>query len=99
MSSRIWSNLAGVAALLLGVLATLMVVVFLLACAPNSSPEQWVSIRRLMIAAGVVGGVSAVGAIGLLLAARPWAATIVALVPVGIVIVLCVVATVCSAMS
>ena len=44
-------------AIIVNILTTICSVGFLMACAPNSTPEQWLFLKRLMIGSGVIGGV------------------------------------------
>ena len=69
----------GVAA---GVVATLMMLVMLLASMPNGSPQQLASIRNWMIATGVIGVACAIAAIVLMSTGRPWWGAGVGAVPV-----------------
>lgn len=73
-----------------GIVATVMLLSLLLASAPNSSPQQLRTIRRLMWLSGVGGLLCAVAGTWLLLAGRPWWGAAVGAVPVAATLTLLV---------
>ena len=61
-----------IAALVAGVFGWLMLLVFCMACAPNSSPEQLHMIKMWMLAIAVAGLLTLAGGIWLTAAGKPW---------------------------
>lgn len=70
----------------IGALGTLMALVMLLAGGANSTPAQLTSIKRWMLAWGVIGVASLVGCVWLLQARRPMTAAGVGVFPMLAVI-------------
>jgi hypothetical protein len=73
---------------LAGAGASLMMVVLLLASAPNSKPEQWMQIKMLMLAVAIMGFLGLVGAVWAMCVDRPWLASAAGIMPAGVVIVM-----------
>ncbi len=74
--------------ILAGVGATLLMVVLLLAGAPNSKPEQWMQIKMLMLGMGLVGIIGLVGAIWAMVAGRRWLAAGIGITPAAAAIIM-----------
>ncbi len=75
---------------LAGMFVSLIMVVMLLASAPNSSPEQWAQIRNWLIAVIVAAVAGLAGAVWLLIVKKPWYAIGMG----GFPVLFCIVATV-----
>ncbi|MBU6413197.1 MAG: hypothetical protein KGS45_06965 [Planctomycetes bacterium] len=60
---------------LAGLGASLLMTILLFASAPNSSAEQWATIRNWLIAIALAALVGLVGSIWLLIVKKPWHAT------------------------
>ena len=74
-----------------GALATLMMLVMLMASGANSSPAQILQIKWMMIGVAVIGLGGLVGGIWTLVAGRPWVSAGIGIVPAVAVMVLVVV--------
>lgn len=59
-------------ATLAGLFASLLMTILLFASAPNSSPEQWATIRNWLIAVAVTALAGLVGSVWLLIVKKPW---------------------------
>lgn len=66
-----------------GALAAITVLVFLLACAPNSSPRQYAFLRMLMVIMVAAGAAALVGAVVALILERPWLAAGIGAAPIA----------------
>jgi hypothetical protein len=67
-----------------GILVTLMVVGLLLAGSPNSSPEQFLRIKRLMLGMALVGLGGLSGAVWAMVAGRPGLAGVIGVAPAAL---------------
>ncbi len=79
---------------LVGLVASVVLLVLLLAGSPNSSPQQLATIKSWMIATGVVGVLGLVGAVWLMIVRRPMPAAAVGGAPalfciIAFIIMLC----------
>jgi hypothetical protein len=81
-----------VLALAAGILATLMMLVMCMAGGANSSPEQIVLLKRLMLGFGLTGLCSVGGAIALLAFRMPWWGAGAGALPVLVMIVATIIA-------
>lgn len=66
---------------LFGIVASLFMLVLLLASAPNSKPDEWASIKGSLITISVVGLAGVIGAIWLMIVREPMAASAVGAAP------------------
>lgn len=81
-----------VLALAAGILATLMMLVMCMAGGANSTPEQIVFLKRLMLGFGLTGLFSVAGAIALLVFRMPWWGAGAGALPVLVMIVATIIA-------
>jgi hypothetical protein len=72
---------------IVGVVTTLLMLVFIAACAPNSSPEQAAQLKTLALIVVVAGGVGVVGGIVCLVTGQASLALALGLAPVLVAIV------------
>lgn len=92
---RAMASGGAVAAILCGALASLSLIVLLLASSPNSGPEQLRRIRMWMWIAGAGGAACAAGGIALLSSGSAGSAIAVGGFPAVAVVILIVVAVLC----
>lgn len=65
-----------------GIMVTLIMLVLLMASAPNSKPSELMTIKWLMSAAAVIGLACLVGGVWTLVSGRPWTSTGLGLAPI-----------------
>lgn len=74
-------NILAVCSMLMGVGASVLMLVLLLASTPNSSPQQLAQIRGWMLAIGVLAAMSLVGSVWALIVKKPLPAAGVGALP------------------
>lgn len=79
--SSIGPSILAVLGALIGLCASGLMLILLLASSPNSSPQQWAQIRGWMIAVAAVALVGLAGAVWGLIVKRPWMAAGAGLAP------------------
>lgn len=70
-----------------GAFASILMLVFLLACAPNSSPRQFAFLRSLMFIMTAAGAAAFIGAVIALVADRPWLAASLGASPIAAAVI------------
>lgn len=78
------SSVVPILSTLAGQVAAWLLLVFLLASAPNSSPAQELAIKRWCITTVAIGLVSLVAAVWLLVIHHTWLSSVVGVVPAGL---------------
>lgn len=78
-------------ATIVGLIATWLTLVLLLAGSANSSPRQWKQMKASMITIGIVGAVGLIGAIWLMVVNQPTPASIAGVSPLPVSIITLVV--------